>query len=118
MSAQGRAMSVLQAGEARVRAMWARALEPSGASRRWMEVGGLVGMRTKVSESMVIAKRFFHACGGGWLQVSSWDCKEGAKSGAVAGEGKDMVCMLLSANAFGTRPGPQAPATLLLAPRH
>ena len=34
------------------------------------------------------------------------------------GEGVDMVCKLLSANAFGTRPGPQAPATLLLAPRH
>ena len=64
--------------EAGLREERARTPERSGASRRRMGVNASAGGRTEMSESMDIAKeRLFHACGGGWLQVSSWECKEG-----------------------------------------
>ena len=53
MPAQGWAMSARQASK-RLRAMWARAPEPSGAGRRWMKVNDAAGMRMKVSQSMDI----------------------------------------------------------------
>ena len=54
--------------EAGLREERARTPEPSGASRRRMEVDGSAGMRMEVSESMDIVERFFsHTCEGpGW----------------------------------------------------
>ena len=102
---------------ARLRAMWARAPEPSGAGLRWMKVNGSAGMRIQVSESMDIAftrSRWTLRRRGAWLQVSA---RKG-KANELAGRGCGYGVQAAQRQRFRNQTGPQAPATLLLAPRH